>query len=274
MDNHHWNGADFNKDDVSRVKDIVATKSITSKKKIVFIDEFQKVLPSSKAHDDFLTILENKKSHVHFLLTSMDDTKTSKALKNRTEVFKLAPIAVEKIATYLASICKAKGVKLDEAKGNTLVTISEHSNGSMRSACSTLERCLYGEIWNEDELLHELDIASHEKIIDITGKLLTKDTSLLQYPLSEETLGLVRKTLLLVYKKQLGVDIGYRQKEIGGLYNLSSANVRKALDILHELEAMPYYTQEIVDYTLLKLVDAMQMQGKVLLQENRRKAAS
>lgn len=267
MDSHHWNGADFNKDDVGRVKEIVATKSIVSKKKIVFIDEFQKVLPTSKAHDDFLTILENKKPNVHFLLTSMDDSKTSKALKNRTEVFKLNPISVEKIAIYLASICKAKGIKLDEAKGNTLVTIAEHSNGSMRSACAILERCIFGEIWDEDELLHELDIASADKIIDIAGKLLTKDTSVLQYPLSEETIGMVRKTLLLVYKKQLGIDIGFRQKEIGGLYNQSADNVKKALEILHGLEAMPFYTQEIVDYTLLKLIDSMTAPGKMLLQE-------
>ncbi len=207
MDCFEFNGAAFNKDEVEVVQQIASTKSLVTKKKVIFINEFQKVLPSSKAHDDFLSVMENKRN-VCFILTSMDDKKTSDALKGRTVPYKLKDIDDEPMSKYLFEVCKSKGITLDEQKMNVLLAISENSKGSMRIALMMLDRAINGELWTEEDLFKELEIASEKTIFELVEKLITGNERIFYDEVNDEILEQIRRMLISTYKKQMGVDLG------------------------------------------------------------------
>jgi DNA polymerase-3 subunit gamma/tau len=273
MDCFEFNGASFNKDEVSVVEQISSTKSLVTKKKVIFINEFQKVLASSKAHDDFLSILENKKN-VCFILTSMDDKKTSDALKNRTVPYKLKAIDDEDVAKALVDICKKKSVLLDEIKMNVLIAIAENSKGSMRTSLMMLDRVLNGDIWTEDELFKELSIASEKTVFELTEKLLTGNEQIFYSDITDESLEQIRRMIISVYKKQMGVDLGkYRSSLIKGLHNVSNEVVDFTLETLYSLFNYSYVSKELIDYTLLKVVNGVKKLNDRPIQETPRRRA-
>lgn len=255
MDSFEFNGADFNKDEVNVVKEISSTKSLVTKKKVIFINEFQKVLASSKAHDDFLSIMENKKN-VCFIITSMDDKKTSDALKGRTTPYKLKDIEGDKMSKYLFDLCKSKGISMTEEKTNVIFAIAENSKGSMRLALMMLDRAINGEIWTEKELLEELEIAGEKTIFEICEQLLTGSSQVFYSEITDDVLEQVRRMLISVYKKQMGVDLGkWRSSLIKGLYNADNQIVAYVLETLYTLFNYSYTSKELIDYTLLKIVN-------------------
>ena len=254
LDNYFYNAADITIDQMRHLDEICHTTSLMAKTKVVFIDEFQRLQIKSKAHDFLLSLIERDNPDVIFILGSMNDATVSKAIKRRATKYILNPVEFGDIAQYLVRIAEAEKVELNAAKMETLMQISSSSAGSVGIATSFLERCIYGNIWNIDELHEHLGIVKDENVRSIVNSMLTGDVSFLSgIRIGEDLLEKVRRITTAVYKNALGIELSYFEIPlVKGMGKYDVVKIKQTLDNLYALEYYAYVTYEFIQYTFLK----------------------
>lgn len=222
--------------------------------KIFVIDEMQELSKSKAAEKNLLKVLEKPNDNVYFILGTMDAYKVNTAIKNRCVHYKLNPLSFQDITKCLDFICKQEGILVDtKEKAETLITIAQNSLGSVRTAISYLERVIYSDIWNAQELLKELDIIADDEIINIINYIFAGDMRAFKFEMNEEVFKRVRYLTLLYYKLINGVELEHWQKNT--LRNIVCENkyaVEGLLEHLNELAKYPYIYTDLIEFYFLK----------------------
>lgn len=252
-----FNASNLDIDSMRAIEDLTNTTSFISDKKVIIIDELQELSSNKKAQKNLLKALEKENKEVYFILLSMDDGKVDKAIKNRSVTYKLYPIDYFKIAEYLYKICEQMELTLSEDQTNILFTVAQNSGGSVRQACSYLERVIAGNIWSEEELVSILHITTESQINDYAIMLIDKNPLIFESEISEEIIQRVKTNLIDLAKILTGAKIeAYRHNLLKGLVgykNASLSKVHSIIETLNELFKFPYVNKEIIDSILIKL---------------------
>lgn len=177
-DVHMLDASSMGKDDVLKIENTARILPMHDNKRIIIIDEAQEL--SSKAKGATLKIIEKERSHVHFILCTMDEAKIEKAVLSRSSFYRFFPLSDEIIAEHLFSIIKEKGAQVpNEFLKDGIFLISEYSEGSVRLGVRNLERCINSEIFNAEEIKKELGSYTPGTLNSIAIKLVKYDTSVL-----------------------------------------------------------------------------------------------
>jgi DNA polymerase-3 subunit gamma/tau len=258
---YYYSAADLGIDEVGSLEEQTRTTSLSSKYKIFFIDEFQGLFQNTnKALDRILDILEKKYKNVYFILGTMDvsvieDHKKGKAILNRASVYRLHDIDYEDIAKLLFKVCKAENVKMDSQKNKVLITLAEKSLGSLRTALSYLERCVFGDIWTDQDVNQELGLISKDEFSSFLEKLLKGDITALQTSIGKDSIEEILYTLGLVYKAQNGLALNIFEKaKVGNLIACSQDSVRNTIQQVNNLKTYNYVNKPLIDFTLVNCI--------------------
>jgi len=229
-----YDGSSMGKPEVEKLKERVEMSPLFDKKKIIIIDEAQN-LASSAAKGATLKLLEKKRKDVYFILCTMDQSKIHKAILDRGQVYKFKPLDAQDIGIYLIRVLKKINEEIPESfysKG--MLAIAENSEGSLRKALQYLERCVKGEIYNEDEILDEFGIYSEDKIYSLINRLLSIDSKVL-FEINQNKdivmfYNYTRKLLsdAIIYKISRTVDQPWKEK------NAQIFSSHKTLESLYE----------------------------------------
>lgn len=253
-----FNASNIGIDEMRGIEEIVSKKTLSNiQKKIIIIDELQELSSNTRAQKAILKVLEKPARNVWFVLLCMDESKIPSALKNRCVHYRLKNLTFEEISTCLYDICTKENITIDsEDKANTLITIAQNSDGSMRTAISYLERCIYSNLWNPSTVLDELGILSVETLSIIMNKLLVGDVQIFDSVINKDTLEKMRWILNILYKQMNGVEINaYMKMNIKGIQKTSIEVLQNTIDKLNKLTYFPYTTQELIDFTLIDILN-------------------
>lgn len=265
------NASNIGIDEMRGIETFVETKTLSlSKKKVVVIDELQEI-SGSKAQKNILKVLEKKYKDVYFLLLTMNDSKIDTAIKNRCIPYKLNTLDVNDIAEYLCSICDQEGINIDtKEKADVLITLAENSYGSMRTAISYLERVIYSELWDKTSVIEELSLVSNETLIDMLNKILQGDASFLNIKIEKDVVDRIRYVVTLYYKAMSGVKLNmWEQGQIRGLTKCPLESLEIVLSNLHEFLKFNYLTNELIDFTLIRICNTIKGMPKETIPRRR-----
>lgn len=249
------NASNLDTEKMRELEEDSSMRSFFGEKKVWIINEFQELSNNPKARKNILALLENKNDNVHVIITSMDDSKTDAAIKNRCVCFNLKPLQPEEMGTYLIGVCEKEGIKVSEKEIDVLVVVAQNSNGSVRQALSYLDRIIHGELWDAETAITELGITSQDTLLRMVGDILSgKPEALSVYP-PKESLEKVKWMLLNCIKAKLSVVNEYERKQLGKLPDLFPVERFKfVLDGLMSLYGMPYIDSFAIQNWVLNCV--------------------
>ncbi len=141
-------------EDIREIREEVMYTAASTKYKIYIIDEVHML--STGAFNALLKTLEEPPEHAVFILATTDVHKLPETILSRCQRFDFRRITMEDVKQRLREIAEADGAKVeDEALG----VMAQLSEGSMRDAISTLDRCLaFGK-----------EQVTYQDVIDILG---------------------------------------------------------------------------------------------------------
>ena len=124
---------------VDNIRSIIAdaqNRSIDSEYKIFIIDECHAL--SNQAWQAFLKCIEEPPTYTIFILCTTEPQKIPETIKNRVQQFNFTRISADKIKTRLLQIANFENFVNAES---TIDYISKTSNGCLRQAIASLEKC-------------------------------------------------------------------------------------------------------------------------------------
>lgn len=251
------NASNLGIDEMRELENFVdeTTLSLTTQK-VIIIDELQEI-SGSKAQKNILKLLEKIHEDTYFILLTMNGAKVDNAIKNRCVPYKLKPLEFSDIAGYLEYVCKKENISVDsEEKANVLITIADNSYGSMRTACSYLERVIDSNLWEVKNVISELNIISTSDLCNVINYILKGDMSCFSIKFEKEILDRIRYMLNLIYKFKNEVELtAYEKGQLNGIDAKCNINsVENTISELNELIKFPYLTQELIDFTIINIV--------------------
>lgn len=250
------NASNLGIDEVRQLEEIATKKTLSNAQaKVIIIDEFQEI-SNQRAQKNILKLLEMPLKNVYFLIGAMNGEKIDRAIKARCIMYKLQPLQVPEIVKYLMFICKEENVILDTIeKKQVLIAIADNCGGSLRKAISDLERIIYSEIWNTQDLITELSIISNENLNEIVNQLLQGDINLLNNRVTDDILKRIKFILNILYKTENKLELNQWQKQqIVGIKKTSSAVLEHTISALNELIKFPYLPSDIIEFTLINVI--------------------
>ena len=253
-----FNASNLGIDEMRNIENLSQMKSLsTSKHKVIVIDELQELVKSPAASKNLLKAIEKPNAYTHFMLLSMDDSKIPVAIKNRCVPYKLKPLDFTDIAKYLYFICKSEGVVIDtKEKMETLATIADNSNGSVRTAVSYLERCIYSDIWEKDEILAELNLISTENLVNIMNLILSGKIQALDFiDPTKEFIDKLRYSFNQLYKYKAGLELdAYKLGLIKGIVKCNVDVIATVMETFTNIMQFNYLNAEIIETSFINLI--------------------
>lgn len=141
-------------EDIREIREEVMYTAASAKYKIYIIDEVHML--STGAFNALLKTLEEPPEHAVFILATTDVHKLPETILSRCQRFDFRRITMEDVKERLQEIAQADGAQVEE---EALGVIAQLSEGSMRDAISTLDRCLaFGK-----------ELVTYQNVIDILG---------------------------------------------------------------------------------------------------------
>jgi DNA polymerase-3 subunit gamma/tau len=255
-----YNGGDMKLEQMQELKMLAERATLQSPIRVFFIDELQEMASAQKAMKNILDILETPPSSSYFILGAMDDSKVPSAIKDRTISYKLQNHSYEDVANHLYQVLQKEGItEIGTEKSNALITIATSCDGSIRNALSSLERCIQGDIWSEEDIKRELNILGKNALHDSVVYLLKGDTEIFNdIELDKNKIEQIRSLLILAYKKANGVELNTWLKNRVG-----------SLNKLFELQKYIYLTKELIDFYLIDILNHNKKNILTKLNENK-----
>lgn len=145
------------------------------KNKIFIIDEAQTITDAGK--DSALTMLENSSyKNVFFILCTMDKAKIDMPVNSRCQSYTFKPVNKKDMGLLFLNILDNNKIEVPESfiSEGGLQTICEYSEGSVRLGLQRLERCVYGEIFTEEEIVEEFGFITVERLFNLLTLLVNK----------------------------------------------------------------------------------------------------
>jgi DNA polymerase-3 subunit gamma/tau len=244
--------------------------------KIFVIDEMQELNKNKSAEKNILKVLEKPSDRCFFILAAMDSRKINNAIKNRCVHYKLNPLSFQVISKCLGDICDKEGITIDNReKAETLVTIAQNCDGSLRTAISYLERCIYSDIWEARLLLKELDIISDTNISIIINCVLKGDMNALSLEINEDVLKKIKYFLMLLYKKLNGITLsGWQTGQIKDIVNVNWDNLENVIEGINELSKFPYLYTDLIEFHIMQIINKIKGRNSISLETTKPRRVS
>lgn len=280
---YEYNGAEMSKQQVMDIQDKAEALSLSGTCKIFFIDEFQGLFVNTdKALDTLLKIIEKPYKNVYFILGTMDlgaiqNHSKGKAVLNRCVLYKLQDLSIQEIGVHLNYICKKESIKVDSQKANILMDIAEYSSGSLRTAISLLERCIFSNIWTREEMISDLGIVSNEVVADLLLKIFRKDYSIFNSSsFNKELILSIRSYLLNVYKTKKGIILSFNAVKIrDDFLQFDDKTIERSLEVFNQMKSLYYIDYITFESMILKLMEEIQpsvnVESSTVVQTKRRR---
>lgn len=158
-------------DDVRAIIGTAVERSVDSEYKIFIIDECHSL--SNAAWQAFLKCIEEPPEYTIFMFCTTNPEKVPETIQNRVMRFNLTKIDTNSIKNRLEYICQQEGfINYVEACDY----IAKISNGGMRDAIATLEKCAdYNNDLSIDNVLECIGDFSYESLFNFTADLYASD---------------------------------------------------------------------------------------------------
>lgn len=165
---------------VDNVKTIIKSaqeRSIDSKYKIFIIDECHMI--TTQGWNAFLKCIEEPPAFTIFIFCTTDPQKIPATILNRVQRFNITRINTDKVRDRLNYICKCEGFTNYEESTDYIAKISD---GGMRDAISTLEKCAgYSTDLNINNVLEALGNYSYDTFFSLINNVIDgKDIEVLK----------------------------------------------------------------------------------------------
>lgn len=156
---------------VDNVKAIIKSaqeRAIDSKYKIFIIDECHMI--TTQGWNAFLKCIEEPPTYTIFIFCTTDPQKIPATILNRVQRFNITRIHTDKVRDRLSFICKQEGYTNYE---ESVDYISKLSDGGMREAISTLEKCAgYSTDLSINNVLDALGNYSYDTFFDLINAVI------------------------------------------------------------------------------------------------------
>lgn len=253
-----YNASNLGIDDMRNIEEIAMTKSMSiAKSKVIIIDELQELSSNKKAMKNILKVLEKPLKNTYFVLGTMDASKIHKSIMRRAVKYRLNELDGKLVGKALMDICKKEDIDLkDEQKIKTIVTLTQNSNGCVGEVIPYLERVIYSDLWDENDLLNELGILSQESTNHIIHDMLNGDIEVLSNKITEDVINNIKSTLLLYYKITSGYELEFwRKNALDGIGDFPVQCVQFAIQKIFELSKYFYINQALIDFALIEIIN-------------------
>ena len=217
-------------DDVRVLRDTIKLSPAFAKKKVYIIDEAHML--TLEASNALLKTLEEPPEHVVFILATTNAEKLIETIRSRTTLIEFHKASPEETVRSLRSVVKGEKLKIDK---ETLLSISEMSDGSFRDAVKILEQLVSQKVklekaeveeylfkrkaFNEKEFINTLSAKDAKKALLGIEYFVTKGVSVEN----------VIDSLITVLKESLLTKVGLGGEEIP---NLSKENLISLIELL------------------------------------------
>ncbi len=159
-------------DEIRDLREKVKYPPVVGTYKVYIIDEVHML--STSAFNALLKTLEEPPAHTVFVLATTEVHKLPATILSRCIRFDFRLVALEDLSELLKRVLTSEGVTYDEQSINMIARAGE---GSVRDTLSIADRCVSfagGEL-NGEKVLAVLGISEREVLINIAGKILSKD---------------------------------------------------------------------------------------------------
>jgi len=217
-------------DDVRVLRDTIKLSPASAKKKVYIIDEAHML--TLEASNALLKTLEEPPEHVVFILATTNAEKLIETIRSRTTLIEFHKASPEETVRSLRSVVKGEKLKIDK---ETLLSISEMSDGSFRDAVKILEQLVSQKVklekaeveeylfkrkaFNEKEFINTLSAKDAKKALLGIEYFVTKGVSVEN----------VIDSLITVLRESLLTKVGLGGEEIP---NLSKENLISLIELL------------------------------------------
>ncbi len=160
-------------DEIRDLREKVKYPPVVGNYKVYIIDEVHML--SSSAFNALLKTLEEPPKHTVFILATTEVHKLPATILSRCLRFDFKLVSLENLSKLLENVLKSENVKFDEQSINVIARAGE---GSVRDTLSIADRCVSfaGDELTYSKVISVLGIAEREILINITNKLLAKQT--------------------------------------------------------------------------------------------------
>ncbi|MCB1232567.1 MAG: DNA polymerase III subunit gamma/tau [Verrucomicrobiae bacterium] len=171
-------------DEIRGLRETVGFAPSSSKFRVYYIDEVHMLTP--QAFNALLKTLEEPPPHVKFIFATTEPDKILPTVLSRCQRFDLRRIPSGIIADHLLHIAENEGITLS---GAAAFAIAKGADGGMRDAQSMLDQLVAfcGESIDEGDVLEIFGFNSLEKIAELAGLILERDTATVLGKLHEQS---------------------------------------------------------------------------------------
>ena len=165
-------------DDIRTIRDEIVFAPVSAKFRVYIIDEVHML--STAAFNALLKTLEEPPSHAVFILATTEPHKIPATILSRCQRYDFNRLSIKTIAEHLEKIAKAEGKTLGS---QTLYTIADAADGSVRDGISILEKALETE--GTEDIENLLGMIGRATLYKITEAIAAHDTDTLFETVSE-----------------------------------------------------------------------------------------
>ncbi len=160
-------------DEIRDLREKVKYPPVVGKYKVYIIDEVHML--SSSAFNALLKTLEEPPKHTVFILATTEVHKLPATILSRCLRFDYKLVSLDDLSSLLKRVLDSENIKYDAQSINTLARAGE---GSVRDTLSIADRCVSfaGDTLTYEKVISVLGIAEREILINITNKILSKQT--------------------------------------------------------------------------------------------------
>lgn len=260
-----FDASSMGKDDVLKLEYIINTSPMFDENRVIIIDEAQELSKAGKGVT--LKLLEKKRKNAFIILCTMDINAFDKAVRSRGQLYTFRSPNSSDIAEYLFKLTMLEKSDAPESfLTEGLFTIAENCEGSVRMAVQSLERCLIGNFFTEEEIKKELGLISNEKLANLIIKILNKDSSVIKEILdfsAKEFYYKANKTLVdsFIYNKTGYISAEWKESFAKKLSAFS--NFEEVTKVFLELSKEKYFRDDLFLYELSKILEVPKKVGRV-----------
>lgn len=171
MDAASHNGVD----DVREIAKMAQTKAIDAEYKVFILDEAH--MFSAGAWAAMLKLIEEPPAKCVFILCTTDYWKIPKTIQSRCQRYQFQRISTEGIFNRLLDVMCQEGYNRTDIDEGAVEYISRKSDGCMRDALTTLDKCLaLSDELTMQNVTKALGLSSYETFMSLTDNLMQKNT--------------------------------------------------------------------------------------------------
>ena len=259
-------------EEIRNLREQIKYTPMGSNYKVFIIDEVHML--TNQAFNALLRTLEEPPSHGKFILATTDIHKVPSTIISRCQRFDFNRITSEVISKRLSVILKSENIDIDN---ESLLSISQKSDGSMRDALSILDQVIAysGESITIEDVSTVIGLIPNEIYFDFTDAIIEKDYNKMMTVISsiqnaglslqDVSQGLIKhcNNLLITSVdkgEELLLDINEEAKNryIAKCKNHDSKDLIRISKVLHDMQySLKQVSQPMIifEMTALKLIE-------------------